>query len=269
MDVTELEFPQAVVARSHQVPVVVDFWAPWCAPCRSLGPILEREVAALGGRVELAKVDVDQAKRLAAKYGVMGIPYVVALRGGQVVAQFEGAHDAAFVRRWLAELSPSPSLHQLEVARTDAELLALLEDPEAGPGAALKLAERALATSRLEEATALLARVPARHELAPRARAVEALLGLAQVAVAAGGEAAARQRLEANPEDLPARYALACALAARGEDGPALEAFLAVVARDRTLHDDGARKAMLTLFERLGTSHEVTRHYRRQLQLVL
>ncbi len=268
-EIPEAEFETAVLARSREVPVVVDFWAAWCAPCRMLGPTLEREVDALGGRVELAKVDVDQAQALSQRFGVRGIPAVMAFRNGEVVADFVGARDAAFVKGWLAGLAPSAAQQALQAAATDEALEALLEDAEVGTGARLRLAERRLAQGRAHDAAALLEAVPRRGKDGERADALLQSVAFARDAEAFGGEAKAREVLAAAPADLDARWALASALAAKGDLPGALEAFLAVVTKKRAYRDDGARKAMLVLFERLGAQHEVTRDFRRRLQVVL
>lgn len=263
-DVTEADFEQQVLARSRQLPVVVDFWAEWCAPCRMLGPTLEREVNALEGKVELAKLDVDQAQALSQKFGVQGIPAVMAFRNGEVVADFVGARDAGFVRGWLSKLAPSESQQALEAAKDEASLRALLSSPEVGPAATLRLAALLLAQGRATECLKVLE--PLHTEEAERLRR---LAGFAVDAEAYGGEAAAEHALAKNPSDLDARWALACARAAQGRDGEALEGFLGVVTSSRKYRDDGARKAMVTLFDRLGTQHETTREYRRRLQSVL
>jgi putative thioredoxin len=268
-DVSEAQFDTAVLARSRELPVVVDFWAEWCAPCRMLGPILEREVEALGGRVLLAKVDADQAPGLGQRYGVRGIPAVMAFRNGEVVADFVGARDAAFVRGWLAGLAPSPAKQALEAAKTDADLEALLADAEVGTAARLALAERHLAAGRATEAATLLEVVPRRGAEGERADALLKAVAFARDAEAFGGEAKAREVLADAPGDLDARWALASALAAKGDVAGALEAFLEVVTVKRAYRDDGARKAMLVLFERLGPQHELTREFRRRLQVVL
>src|SRR3954464_2785292 len=150
-DVSESAFDAEVLARSRTVPVVVDFWAAWCGPCRVLGPILEREVAALGARVELVKVDTDANPNLAARYNIQGIPAVKAFVGGEVAREFVGVQSADFLRRWLADLAPSPGRPALAAAaalaakndRAGAETAfrALLSDPEVRDAAAIALAD--------------------------------------------------------------------------------------------------------------------------------
>jgi putative thioredoxin len=267
-DVSATDFETAVVAKSHDVPVVVDFWAAWCAPCRMLGPTLEREVEALGGRVLLAKVDVDQAQDLAAAFQVQGIPAVKAFRQGKVVAEFTGARDAGFVRKWLAGLAPSARQQALERAASVDELTPLLTDAEVGLSAALKLAALHLAQGRATDALPLLERVPMHHALHERAEALRQQAGLAVAANALGDEASLVARLERDPADAEARYALACTFAARGDDERALQQFLEVVTARRARRDD-ARKAMLAVFERLGGASPVTQTWRRRLQAVL
>lgn len=268
-DVGEEQFEQQVLTRSREVPVVVDFWAAWCAPCRMLGPTLEREIEALGGRIELAKVDVDQAQSLSGRFGVQGIPAVMAFRDGKVVADFVGAKDAAFVRRWLEQLAPSESAKALARAKDENSLRALLPNPEVSLQATLRLSELLLASGKATEAVALLDALPPGSA---EAEALETLRRLASFAVEAeqfGGEARAREVLARTPDDRDAQWALGCALAARGELGPALESFLALVTASRKYRDDGARKAMVALFDRLGPQHELTREFRRRLQTVL
>jgi putative thioredoxin len=269
LDVSEQDFETAVLARSRQVPVVVDFWAEWCAPCRALGPVLEKEVAALGGRVELKKLDVDQAQGLSGRYKVQSIPAVMAFRDGQVVADFVGARDAGFIRRWLSGLSPSPAQEKLAQASDEASLRALLDDSEVGAQAAYQLAELLLGQGKSDEGLSLLERIRPGHALADKAEALRRRSAFAVDALAFGGEARAREILAATPGDVAALFALASALAARGALAEALETFLLVVAADRKFRDDAARKAMVTLFESLGPGHALTQQFRRRLQIVL
>ncbi len=279
-DVSAEQFEAEVLKRSHEKPVVVDFWAAWCAPCRALAPVLEREIAALGGRVELAKVDVDAEvnERLSADYDIRGIPAVKAFREGKVVAQFEGARDAAFIRAWLAGIAPSPARLALEAAEKkleagdlsgEPELRALLGDAEIANRAALTLAKLLLARGDAAGAEEALKHIDPRSVEADAIPTLERRIGFVRDAEAFGGEEKARAAVEDDPENLEARYALGCALAAKGELEAALEAFLSVVSKSRKFRDDAARLAMLAIFEQLGSDSDLARTWRRKLMIAL
>jgi putative thioredoxin len=277
-DVKESAFEADVIARSREVPVVVDFWASWCAPCRVLGPILEREVAALGGRVELVKVDTDANPSLAARYQIRGIPAVKAFVGGEVTNEFVGVQSADFLRRWLAELAPSSAKQALGAAavlaakgdRTGAEsaFRALLGDAEVGDMAAVGLAELLLDAGRADDAEAALASVDPRGAQADAADAIRRRMAFARDAAAFGGRDAAIAALARDPKDLEARFALASAHAAALEWEPALAELLELVKRNRKFRDDGARRAMLVIFDHLGAQNPLVSEFRRQLQIV-
>jgi len=276
IDATDADFERAVIEGSKQVPVVVDFWAPWCGPCRSLGPLLERLAEEHAGKVVLAKVNIDENPALAAAFRIQSIPMVIGLRDGAVVDQFVGALPESGVRDFLARLLPSPGE---ELAQRGAELLAAGQTAEAEAvlRRALELDPRAdaalIGLARLlaerdddAEALALLDRVGpgARRQEADR---LAAALRIRQSG--AGDEAGLRARVDANPDDLEARFALAQSLAAGGKHGDALEQYLGVVQRDRSFHDDGARKAMLDIFDLLGPGNELADRYRSELAKVL
>jgi putative thioredoxin len=278
-DIGAKDFAKEVIERSATVPVVVDFWAPWCGPCRVLGPVLEAEVAALGGRVELVKINTDENQELALQFHIQGIPAVKAFRDGKVAAEFVGAQPAAQIRKFLAQLAPPPGIAALAAAETalsagnhaeaEAKLRALTDDPAVANRARLVLAGLFADAGRADEARSTLAAIDARSQEALEIPAVERRIGLAGAAQAYGGEEKARAALAADPKDLEARYALASALAARGQLREALEHFLDLVGRNRKFKDDAARLAMLALFDRLGSDNELTQEFRRRLQIVL
>ncbi len=268
-DVGAADFKARVIEASRHAPVVVDFWAGWCAPCRMLGPVLEREVGALGGRVSLAKLDVDANRELAAAFEIQGIPAVKAFVDGKVVDAFEGARDARFVRGFLERLSPSDAKKKLAQASTMSELRALLGDPEVGPLALVQLAPKLIADAHAGEALELLEKTRFAPELAEKAELLKQRARFAAEAFAGGGEGQARTALEKNPEDLEARWRLAGALAAREAYEEALAELLELVKTNRKFKDDGARKMMLMIFEELGHGHELTRDFRRKLLVVL
>jgi len=276
-DIDSRDFAVAVIERSKTVPVVVDFWAPWCGPCRVLGPMLEREVAALGGKVEMVKIDTDQNPELASALQIQGIPAVKAFVGGRVADEFVGAQSLEAVRAFLGRLVPSEASVKLGQARAaiaenrgdDAAALLrdVLDDRQLGDEATWELARLELGRGHAAEAAPLLERLE-QGPLADRAVSLRRLAGFAAEAAAYGGADKARAAIAANDKDWAARYALACALATAGDYRGALEQLLDIVARQRKFRDDAARLAMLALFEHLGSDNELVHDYRRQLQIV-
>jgi putative thioredoxin len=159
MDVSEHDFQSAVIDRSHNVPVVVDFWAEWCGPCRQLGPVLERAVAARAGKIDLAKVDVDANPLLAQTYRIQGIPAVKAFRDGRIAAEFVGAQPPASVERFLDSLLPSEADQLVSRGDEDALRQALTLEPTRAD-AAIPLARILLNRGELDQALEVLSRVP-------------------------------------------------------------------------------------------------------------
>ncbi len=271
-EVNAPDFARAVVQRSHDVPVVVDFWAEWCGPCRTLGPLLERLAGEYAGGFELVKVDVDANKALAQQFGVQGIPFVMAFKGGQPVDTFTGALPEPQVRAWLDSIVPSRLDLTVDEART-----AMLDGDDDRAEALLRsvLAEK---MDHEEAGTALASLYLSQGE---NARALDVLAPLSPTADVEKLRATARltrsedadipalsAAVDANPEDDTARMELARALAASAEFEPALDHLLAVV-RKKNDRLDEARTAMIDIFEVLGSDHPLSLAYRRQLASAL
>lgn len=265
-DISTAEFAGAVVARSKEVPVVVDFWAAWCGPCRVLSPILERLAAEGQGEWELAKVDVDSNQRLAMEFGVQGIPTVVGFRDGEAVARFTGALPEPAVREWLRGLVPSETdLIAEEAARAREagdvvraeglfrEVLGVQGDHNA---AVTGLAALLIDDDRADEAMEILGRLPETGEV-PR------LLSLARTRRGAGDLERLQAAAQEAPQDWSTRLGYGRALAAAGRNEEALEQLLAVVeARSGDVSEE-ARQTMLDLFEVTDDAALVTAFRRR------
>jgi len=276
LDVQDSTFEQEVLARSRQVPVVVDFWAPWCGPCRALGPVLERLAQEFSGDFVLAKVNTDENPVTAMRYRIQGIPAVKVFRDGQVAGEFVGALPEPEVRRFLARFVPSRADKLAREARTietqdpgRAETLyrEALDADRGHPAALLGLARIALARGDAETARGLVAGLDTRGVAAWEAEAAEVRLRLDGKARDAIPELQAR--LEADPGDLDARYDLAMALVSAGRLEDALAHLLTIVQKDRSFRDDGARKAMIDIFQTLGPDHPVAGQWRERLAMAL
>jgi putative thioredoxin len=267
-DVEEADFPSRVLERSAEVPVVVDFWAEWCGPCRTLGPMLEQAVARREGAVELAKVDVDRNQGLAQTYRVQGIPTVLGIRDGQVAAQFTGAVSAAQLETFLDDLLPTPADEAVARARTlppeqaEAELRHALELDPGHREAAIGLAELVLAADDPEHALELIRP----HRPDP---AAEAVATRAQLASGAGGDVARlRAAVEDGRADGDTHLALGRALAADGAYPEAIDALLAAVELGGHAREP-AREQLVALFNVLGEDDEHVRTARPRLARAL
>ncbi len=277
-DVTLQNFEADVVAMSRKIPVLVDFWAPWCGPCRTLGPLLEKLEAEAGGKWKLAKVNVDEHQQLAAHFAVRSIPHVIAFVDGQPVDQFVGVLPESGLRQFLARILPSPAEGALQQARQLAAAGAR-DDARAAFQAALAL-EPGFDQARLEYIGFLLdgnALDDAQAQfdmLTPRARQLDghAALQTRLEAMRNVGdlpdEATLTARIAANPRDLPARLDLARLLVARRDYEPALEQLMEIVRTDRGFEDDVGRKTMLSVFELMDAPQTVSR-WRRLLAAAL
>ena len=271
-DVSAADFQQAVLQKSHETPVVVDFWAEWCGPCKTLGPTLERLTAEGDGAFVLAKVDVDSNQELAAQFNVQGIPTVIGFRNGVPVDQFTGALPENAITEWLANLLPSQLEIVVDQARDaaiagnveTAERLfrAVLEEQADHQGAGTGLAALLMASNRHEEALALLDRLSATDEVG-RLKSAARLSSLGTVDLAE-----ITQRLDAAPEDDSIRIELALALAGRADYEPALEQLMTVIRSGGSSKED-ARIAIVDIFDVLGDGHPLTTAYRRQLASAL
>ena len=266
IDISTTEFPEKVLARSGEVPVVVDFWAAWCGPCRILGPLLERAADEADGEWDLVKVDVDQNQQLAAEFGVQGIPTVIGFRDGRPAARFTGALPEAQVRQWLRELVPSGA-DRLTAAATEAVAAGAATQAEALYREALEIdpshvgAGTGLARLLLDGGEAAAA-VEALAPL-PDVEAVRVLRTRADLAASALDVGDLEAALAADPGDLRARLDLGRALAAGGEFGAAFDHLLQVV-ESHTELSDPARVAMLDLFG-LTADPALVADYRRRL----
>jgi putative thioredoxin len=278
VDVGDADFEAAVIARSREVPVVVDFWAPWCAPCRALGPVLERLAAEHRGAFVLARVNVDEAPQVAEAMRIQSIPAVHAFRDGAILNGFVGAQPEPIVRQFLASVLPGEADH----AAREADALAAAGDAagaearyrealshDARHGRALVgLARQRAAAGDEAEALTLLDRVLPSSPAAPDAQRLAAELRM-RAGATDGDEPALRARVAQEPDNLDARLALARHLAATGQHEPALQELLDIIRRDKTHDDEAARKAMLDLFEVIGPRSPLAERYRADLAKAL
>ena len=276
VEVGEADFQAEVLDRSHQVPVMVDFWAPWCGPCRVLGPVLERLVEEQAGEIILAKVNVDENPSLASHFHIQGIPAVKVFKDGEVAEEFTGAIPETGVRELLSRLLPSESDRQaLEGARLEEKgqveeaktIYQTILERDANHASVLLGLGRILMASDEKESLDFLERVPPSTPERKEADRLIARLRLTQGLN--NDETSLRKILESEPHNLQARFDLAQTLAAKERYEEALEEFLTVVKKDKGFRDDGARTAMLQIFEVLGSESEIVEKYRSELAKVL
>lgn len=276
VDVSTADFEQAVIEYSKTIPVIVDFWAAWCAPCRALKPVLEKLADEYGGKFRLAKINSDDNQPLAQRFGVRGIPNVKAFVDGELVDEFSGALPESQVRQFLDRIIPSPAEKlRLETLREYAELkdaqraLRMLAhaselDP-ANEAVRIDSAQLLIELNHHDEAREMLASLSVLTHMDDRVKTLEARLALATGAGAAADSTALLLRVAANPADLDARLQLAQWHTGKQDYAAAFEQLLDIIRRDRKFQDDAARKMMLQLFSVLGGDHALVSDYRRKL----
>jgi putative thioredoxin len=276
-------FVADVIEASRDVPVLVDFWAPWCGPCKQLTPILEKVVREAKGAVKLVKVNIDENQGIAQQLRIQSIPAVFAFRNGQPVDGFMGALPESQVRDFITRLAsgagPSPVDELLAIGEEAAKAgdlgtaaqaygQILQEEPQ-NPAALGGLARIYMASGDTERAKQTLALVPPEHVGHEAISAVQAQLKLAEMADKAGDTNALRAKVDADPADHQARMDLAASLAARGESEAAVAELLESIRRDRNWNEAAARKQLLTLFEALGAADPAVQSGRRRLSSIL
>jgi putative thioredoxin len=275
-DVSDADFEALVLDRSNESPVVVDFWAPWCGPCRVLGPVLERLADEYEGKFLLGKVNVDENPGLASAFRIQGIPAVKIFKDGDLFTEFTGALPEPDIREILSKVVPS----RLDELAAEGERMALqgetdearslldrvLEEVPHHPRALLGMG-RLLMDTDADKAVTFLQRIAIGI---PERKEADLLIARYNLSRGDGEDLAVlKRRVLQDPDDMSARFSLAKSLAAAEDYEAALEEFLLVLRKDRSLEDDGARKSMIQIFEILGPGNELVDRYRSEMAKVL
>ena len=282
-------FAADVIQASQETPVIVDFWAPWCGPCKQLGPALEKAVKEQKGKVRLVKIDIDKNQALAGQLRVQSIPAVFAFAAGRPVDGFVGAQPESQLRQFVERLAAAaPGGAQQDdpvIEQMLAEAKATLEQGDAGTAAGLYsrileldgacaaalvgLARAAIALGQPDQARQMLDQLPEEMAKDSDVVAARAALALIDDLGETGDPEALRAKVDADSGDLQTRYDLACALYARGQAEEAIQALIESIRRDREWEDGKARKLLLKIFDALGPAHPLTQRGRRGLSSVL
>jgi len=278
ISVTTMTFQKEVLERSRNVPVVVDFWAPWCGPCRMLGPLLEKLAKEKNGAFVLAKVNTDECPDLAAAFGVEGIPAVFAVREGRIIDHFVGALPEGDLRTWIQGILPqqdeklvSQADNLSEKDAQQAEKLyreALVLNPKSAL-ARIGLAKLLIRQARLEELKTILQELSDMGVTGEDVERLRAALTFAEVAGSSDEISELQRQVQANPGDYATRLQLAKALASRNRYQEALDEALAVIQGTQGDMREDARKLMIQVFNLLGSEHPLTGEYRRRLTMAL
>ena len=281
-DVDSSNFEQEVLQGSQERVIVVDFWAPWCGPCRTLGPLLEEVVKSLGPGIALAKVNVDENQDLAMAFRVQSIPAVKIVKDGRLAQEFTGALPRAQIEAILRPLLPAAPAKE-ESAMEQAQAMAaagdlkraarlfetILADAPKEADALVGLARIRLHDRKFEEVERLAGSVEQGTPQYDQARALVAQIEFHRTCERAGGRQACAARLLADPQDLEARFQLACCAAAQEDYATALAEWLTIVERKREFRNGAAREAMVSVFHLLGREHEVVADYPKRLYRTL
>jgi putative thioredoxin len=283
IDTTTATFRQDVLTASMDQLVLVDFWAPWCGPCKQLAPVLEKVVQASAGKVRLVKLNIDDHPQIPGQLGIQSIPAVIAFKSGQPVDGFMGAvpesQIKAFIEKHAGPVGPSPLEAMMEEAHALHEagdatgastlyVMVLQEQPD-HVGALLGMAKLHLEEEDLEGARGFMAQIPEDKHNDPQVSVVQAAIDLKEQSAALGDLTEIEARVAANPQDHQARFDLALALAAHHQEDRATDELIEIVRRDRTWNDDGARKQLLQFFEVWGAMDDRSKAGRRKLSTVI
>ena len=283
IETTTKTFAKDVIEASRKQPVLVDFWAPWCGPCRTLGPIIERAVAAANGAVRLVKMNIDDHPSIAGQLGIQSIPAVIAFSNGQPVDGFIGALPESQVKAFIERVAGPAAPSDVENLLTEAEMLlvagdtpgaaegfsaVLQRDPKSLP-AAIGLAKAMLAGGDLANARQTLEALPETARTDPRITALLAQIDLAAQAEKLGDTDELEARIAADPADYQARYDLALLLNQKGEREAAADRLLEIHRKNRSWEEEKARKQLLQFFEAWGQMDPATLYGRRKLSSML